>query len=84
MRNGGILKLKQRKIRMEKKSKKVKKIKFELTREGALEILGVAGNGYGGGDYYETGGYGDEKQEKEFLIAFETMAKKLNLLHTTP
>ena len=83
MRRGG-LKFKQRKIRIEKKSKKVKKIKFELTREGAIEILAVARNGYGHGDYYEAGGYGNEKEEKEFLIAFETLSKKLDLVFTTP
>lgn len=63
------------------------KIKFELTKKQAEELLLVAGNGYGDGDFYgENGqiGFSPKKNAKYFIAAYEIIAKKLNLKHITP
>lgn len=62
-------------------------MKFELTKKEALELLHVASNGYGDGDFYGLNGqqgFGDKKDAKYFEKAYEKLATKLNLKHTQP
>ncbi len=66
-------------------------VKIEFTKKEAMQLLHVAGNGYGSGDFYgineETGkgnGYGNKKERDAFVEAYRKLATKLNLLNIDP
>ena len=68
-----------------------KKIKIEFTEKEANEILSVAGNGYGDGDFYGISednssgqGYGGKREQDAFFRAYEKIAIALNRKDTRP
>lgn len=57
------------------------KIKVELTEKEANELLFVAGNGYGDGDFYGLNGqdgFSPKKDAKFYYRAVEKITKALN------
>lgn len=61
------------------------KIKFELTKKEGEELLSVASNGYGDGDFYGLNGqsgWSPKKNAKYFVRAYEIIATKLRYKYT--
>lgn len=54
-----------------------KNVKLELTILQAEELMAVAGNGYGDGDYYGNGkeGRGGKRQQNAFLAAYTKLVQ---------
>lgn len=52
----------------------MKKVKVELTKKEAEEVLGLMGNGYGNGDYYDGAGYGGKREEAAAQRAYKKIA----------
>lgn len=54
-----------------------KKVIVEFTEKEASELLNVAGNGYGDGDYYIGGGYGNGHDKNAYHRAVHKLIMAL-------